>query len=137
MRTLKAGCFLINRELNAIGLIYRENRKDYSFPKGHLEGNETLQECAVRETEEETKRACKIVSDIPNVEKYTTPTGEACECHMFLAVDTGKSDNASTDSHTLIWVPFDEVENTLTYSSLRKVWSEVKGEIKKVLDSKN
>ena len=47
--TLKAGIILINK--NKIALIYRDNYNDYSFPKGHLEDNESLIECAIRETE--------------------------------------------------------------------------------------
>lgn len=36
METLKAGCFLINRETKEIALIYRKKQNDYSFPKGHV-----------------------------------------------------------------------------------------------------
>ena len=52
--TLKAGTILINKD--NICLIYRDIHNDYSFPKGHLEKNESLKECDIRETEEETKR---------------------------------------------------------------------------------
>ena len=46
----KAGTILINKRM--IGLIYRDNYDDYTFPKGHLEKDETLKECAIRETNE-------------------------------------------------------------------------------------
>ena len=61
----KAGCILINKELKKVGLIYRKEYNDYTFPKGHLEKNETLTECAIRETAEETKRVANIIKENP------------------------------------------------------------------------
>ena len=40
MATLKAGVILINKD--KVCLIYRDYYNDYSFPKGHLENNESL-----------------------------------------------------------------------------------------------
>lgn len=44
---------------------------------------------------------------------YTTPKGENCVCYMYIAVDTGESDNTSEDTHTTYWISFDKVEETL------------------------
>jgi len=49
MITKKAGTVLLNLETEQIALIYRKRLNDYSFPKGHLESGESLQECAVRD----------------------------------------------------------------------------------------
>ena len=133
METLKAGCFLFNKETNSIALVYRTKRNDYSFPKGHLEQGETFEECAIRETAEETKRVAKIVKRLkPYVERYTTPEGEKCACYMFFALDVGKSDNCSADTHDTYWIPFDEVEQKLTYASQKAVWNSVKNKIAKL-----
>ena len=51
MATIKAGCFLIDTKNKKIALIYRANKKDYSFPKGHAEDGENVKVCAIRETE--------------------------------------------------------------------------------------
>ena len=135
MATQKAGCVLVNTKTKMIGLIYRDMQDDYSFPKGHLEVGESLEECAVRETAEETKRDCVIVADAgKHIETYTTPKGEECETHMFLAEDIGKSDNTSEDVHDLIWTEFEKVDEILTYQSLKETWNFFKEKIAKMLE---
>jgi len=132
MTTLKAGVILINK--NKIALVYRENLDDYSFPKGHLEENETLVECGIRETEEETKRKVKLIKNEEIfIEKYTTPKGEICENHMFLGYDDGKSDNDSLETHPVVWVDFDEVHDKLSYDDLKKLWNSIKEEVGKYI----
>ena len=134
METLKAGCFLINKKEKTIALVYREKQNDYSFPKGHLDEGETLVECAIRETEEETKRVPKVLLEYePLVEEYTTPKGEYCKCYMYFALDIGKSDNASWDTHPVHWTNFNEVEDKLTYESLKNSWRLIKDTIQEIL----
>lgn len=125
--TVKAGCYLYNKSNKSVALIYRDYCKDFSFPKGHLDEGETLEECAIRETAEEVKRVARILDEIPPTEeRYVTPSGESCVCYMYIAEDMGHSDNDSLDCHELIWVPVDEVENRLTYEGLKETWLKVK-----------
>lgn len=132
MKVKKAGCILINEKEKTIALVYRENKNDFSFPKGHLEPNETLKECAIRETAEETKRDCLLLKEEPiYIENYITPSGEDVEMYYFLAKDIGKSNNTSLDTHPTFWIPFDEVYEKLTYPSLKKLWNEIKNNVKK------
>lgn len=130
METLKAGCFLVNTETKSVALIYRAKQNDYSFPKGHKEDGETLEQCAIRETAEETKRIAEIVKGFePHIERYTTSRSENCACYMYIAVDKGVSDNTSEDTHDLLWIPFNKVENKLSYPSLKASWNAVKDKI--------
>lgn len=136
--TRKAGCFLIKKETKEIALIYRKKQDDYSFPKGHVEEGETLKETAIRETAEETKRNAEIIDVYkPFIEKYTTSKGENCTCYMFFALDKGKSDNQSEDTHEVVWTKLDKVEDTLSYISLKNTWNSVKNIIIEILERNN
>ena len=127
----KAGCILINVEEKKVAIVYREKQKDYSFPKGHTEKGESLIKCAIRETAEETKRDCIILRKKPiYIEEYTTPSGEEVEMHYYLSKDIGPSDNDSLDTHDTYWISYDEVEDILSYESLKKVWNSVKDTVK-------
>lgn len=129
--TIKAGCILVDEKNKKIGIIYRDYRNDYEFAKGHLEKGETLQECAIRETAEETKIDAEIVSEIePFIENYKTPNGELCKTYLFVARAICKSQNTSTDTHELIWLDTKDIEEKLSYENLKKLWKDARVAIK-------
>ena len=129
--TKKAGCIVLDVNNKTIALVYREKQNDYSFPKGHLEENESLEECAIRETAEEIKRDVVLLENNPiYIEYYKTPSGENVEMYYYLAKDIGPSNNTSTDTHPTLWIPFNEVYDKLTYPSLKTTWTNVKDKVK-------
>lgn len=130
---LKAGIILINKD--KIGLVYRDVYDDYTFPKGHLESGESFVECAIRETNEETKREVKLLENSEiYIENYKDSYGNNCECHYFIACDNGKSDNDSLEVHDLIWVEYDKVDNILTYDSQKELWNNIKESVRKYIE---
>ncbi len=138
MEVQKAGTVLINLETKKICLVYRPRLKDYSFPKGHLEAGETLAECAVRETEEETMRANHLVSNQEiGVIRYTTPRGEEAVNYMYLAIDDGPTTKeiAEIDKEEFHWFPIEEVYDILTYDNLKEFWESVKGQIIEIFEN--
>ena len=132
---LKAGVILIKED--QICLIHRDRYDDYSFPKGHLEENESLLECAIRETNEETKREVKIIDENPvYIEDYISSSNNKCRCYYYLGYDNGHSDNDSTDTHEVVWTNYDEVHDKLSYESLKVVWNSIKDKVKKCIEEK-
>ena len=110
--TLKAGCVVVDINAKKVALIYRKKKKDYEFPKGHLEIDENLEGCAVRETAEEIKRDVKIFDNTePFQIIYHNKKDGRCRVYYYLAADLKASDNTSTDTHDLIWADYESVEN--------------------------
>ena len=136
MATKKAGTILINLKNKQIGLVYDRRNDSYAFPKGHLEPGETLQECAVRETEEETMHANHLYSDKEiDIIQYTTPSGEQVENYMYIAIDDGPTTKniAEIDKETSAWFDFDIVENKIVYEDLKDFWNKSKIKISEIL----
>ena len=126
----KAGCILMDTENKNIAIVYRKEYDDYSFPKGHLEEGETLLVCAIRETEEETKRKPLILDKKEIfVENYKDSFGNLCEAHYFIA-----KDNGSLEAHELIWKNISEVESILTHEHTKKIWNNVKNIVIKYME---
>lgn len=137
MATLKAGTILVNLESKKIALIYRKDKIGYEFPKGHLEKGETLEECAIRETEEETGRKNHIVKELETV-KYVTSRGENVELHFYLSIDDGKIDRtiAEEDKEEIKWFFTDEVDEKLTFEDLKSFWKNSKIKVLDLINTK-
>ena len=138
MKVKKAGTILINLPRKEIGIVYREKRDDYTFPKGHLEDGESLKECAVRETEEETGRKNHIIyEEKMHIENYITPLGEDVECYYYLAIDDGKTDKDIEDNlkEKLVWIDYKALDKKISYESLKKVWENMYPYVDEILNN--
>lgn len=128
----KAGTILINKDTKCVGLVKRKKHNDISFPKGHLEDNESLRECAVRETIEETGRNCKLIFEEPiYIDTYKNKEG-IVEVYYYLAEDLGKINNNIDEE--LIWINVYEVLNILEYDSLKDIYINIYDKVINVIE---
>ncbi len=138
MITKKAGTILLNLKTKKIGMIYRKQDASYTFPKGHLEKNETLEECAIRETEEETQRSNHLlINKELDILRYITSKGENVEYHIYLSVDDGptKKDIPLSDREEFKWFSHEDIEKIVTFQYLIDMWNKVKEPIHKILEN--
>ena len=133
----KAGCILLNKKNKTIALVCRKGK--YSFPKGHLEDNETLMECAIREAEEEETGHCCHLFDkrVREILHYKNARDEKVECYFYLAIDDGITTNRiidEKDKEQSIWKEFNQVENLLEFDVLKNFWKKIKKELDMIID---
>lgn len=132
----KAGCILINIDKKEIALVCRKG--EYSFPKGHLEKGETLKECAIRETKEETGHDCHLVDNKEiSIIHYNNSRGEKVENYFYLAIDDGLSEEKieEKDKEVTVWKAYDEIEDILSHQNLKDFWNEIKLKVKRTMNN--
>lgn len=125
---IKAGTILFNKD-GDIAIIYRKNLNDYTFPKGHLEKGESIIECAIRETEEETLRSIKIINKEPlGILNYADSKNIKNKLYFYLAEDKGVLNRTilDKDREDMIWINKDKVLNILTYQNLKDFYKSIK-----------
>lgn len=67
-------------------LLVHQTKGHWSFPKGHVENNETEQETAIRETKEETNIDAKIISDFRQVITYSPKINTIKDVVFFIGI---------------------------------------------------
>ena len=113
-------------------LLIRQKQGFYGFPKGHVEGNETDVETAIRETKEETNLDV-VVDESKRFEiSYIVNDNIDKNVVYFLAKLTGENKVVAQEEeiNEVIWVDIDKAEDILTFDNLKELWKEVLKEIK-------
>ena len=117
-----AGGLVVRRHRGAleIAVVHRPVHQDWSFPKGKLEEGETFELAALREVEEETGMACRLLRFIGHTE-YVDRKGRAKAVAYWVMEATGGSFTPNLEVDELRWVPLDEAYRLLTYPRDREL----------------
>jgi 8-oxo-dGTP pyrophosphatase MutT (NUDIX family)/phosphohistidine phosphatase SixA len=109
-------------------LVHQSRYGEWSWPKGKLEDGETLPECAVRETLEETGLVVRLGRPLPLI-TYPLPTGERKEVHVWTArvVDSKRRKAAITEIDDQRWVSLDDAEQMLAHPTSAAIVEAVRG----------
>ena len=101
-------------------LVHRPAYDDWSFPKGKSEPGETIEQTALREVEEETGLACRIVRDLGSTRyEYPSRTGRLKPkvVHYFLMSSIGGVITSGGDEVDVArWFEAGEAERRLSYA---------------------
>lgn len=110
--------FYRNKQGVRVLLVKNHNGRYWSFPKGHMELNETEKETAVREIKEETNLDVKIIDGFREVSDYC-PFGNIKKRVVFFLAQAFTDDvidqPEEIDSH--IWVDIQQARKNCTYEN--------------------
>ncbi|MEW1958914.1 NUDIX hydrolase [Kineococcus sp. NPDC059986] len=104
----------------------RAGRQEWCLPKGHLEGEETLEEAAVREIEEETGIRGEVVETLGSIDYWFSADGRRIHkvVHLFLLRAVGGSLTVENDPDAeaidVEWIPFTDLDERLAFPNERR-----------------
>ena len=119
------GALVVRREQDKyfILMIRHKAGGNRSFPKGHVEGNESEYETALREVMEETSSRIAIVSDFRATVNYRPSPGVMKEVVYFLAFTTSADIKAREGEIAEVeWVPLENAEECLVHDNDKTVF---------------
>ena len=108
-------------------LVVKQTSGFYGFPKGHVEIGETEKETAIREVKEETGLDIKIISNKRYTQSYIVKENVHKDVVFFIAkLENNNEKRQVEEIEEILWIDINEVENILTYDSLKELWKEAK-----------
>jgi 8-oxo-dGTP pyrophosphatase MutT (NUDIX family) len=111
-----------------IGKHDRRGRLVWSLPKGHVEQGETLEQTAVRETEEETGVTAEVRQKLGEVDYWFMLHGEKIHKtvhHFLLRFVSGELCDRDVEVAEVAWVPLAEIPAKLAYPDERRLVAQV------------
>ena len=113
-----------------IAIIARRNRAgrvEWCLPKGHMEGEETLEEAAAREVAEETGITGRVLTSLGTIDYWFSTADKRVHkvVHHYLLEATGGelSIEGDPDGEAIdaAWFPLAEVHEHLTFPNERRI----------------
>jgi len=106
-------------------VLVMENSGNYSFPKGHIEKNETELECALREVYEETGVKPKIIDNLKRTIRYNISAKEMKEVIYFVGEYEGELEPHDKDILSCKSYPLDASLNLLKFRQMKDLLIEI------------
>jgi len=117
------GCIVFNKKKKV--LLVKMIDSHWSFPKGHIEENETEYDTALREVKEETNIECKIIDGFRYVSTYSPYSNVIKDVVYFVAKAT--TDSVIIQQEEIIASGFYSIEkatHTITYKQDLDIFTE-------------
>ncbi len=107
-------------------LIIEQFQGFYSFPKGHVENDETEEETAIREVKEETNIDIEIISDKKYEINYKIGGRKKKKVIFFIAKAISFDlKNQENEIISCEWIDKDKVLDKLTYDNVKQVYMNI------------
>ena len=134
-------------EITSGAVVYRKNNGEieylllesqnkghfWGFPKGHVEGNETLEETAKREIKEETQLVLPIYTSFHVYTEYDLPNGNRKQMTLYTA-DLTQSEDIHLQAEEIKncgWFNYADARERLTYDNLKQLLDQVNDHLTK------
>jgi 8-oxo-dGTP diphosphatase len=101
-------------------VVHRPAKDDWSFPKGKVEGAETLEQTALREVEEETGFRCRLLQPLGTTSYRDAAGRPKTVWYWAMAVVDGEL-TANREVDRMAWAPLASVAPLLSYDTDRSV----------------
>ena len=120
--TLKAGC-VVKNDSGEILLVSANDKKIWSFPKGHGEKGETIKGAALREVKEETGWDVELIKQLSDITYIHGQTRELIRVAIFLAKPIKKTGAPETKTYAK-WFSLAEAKKII-YPNLAFILNEI------------
>lgn len=101
-------------------VVHRPRYDDWTFPKGKLDPGETIEECALREVEEESGCVCDLGDPITTI-SYRDNRGRSKDVHYWWMTPTEIAFEPNDEVDEVRWLVPEKVAAMLTYTRDREV----------------